>query len=452
VASESQGDAQKVRAIEDCFDALVERARTSTTGSERFALSLQAEISDFVRMNRGAVRQAGTVSQTELTCTLVDGARSVSVGLGLSGRADVDRRALDDAIVRARSALTVVPEDPHMLVCDEEGALRVVDDAEATSAEDIVGALLDEAQGLDLVGVLARGPVVRAVATSSGRRGFYARSSYSLDWSVVTPSGRAVKQGLAGTSLDRALLSRKVDEARALTDVLERPPREIARGEARAFLAPEAVAEILDLMSWGGFGQRAIATKTSPLARLAEGATRLASGVSLVEHIGSGRAPPFHSQGFACARKVSLVDDGAFAGALVSPRSAREYGVPHTGHDAQEAPIALELAAGDVEDPMRALGDGVWLSNLWYLNYSDRRAARVTGMTRFACLVVEDGRPVAPLAPMRFDDSFFRIFGERLRGLTSTRALLLSTSTYERRAIESKLVPGALVDGLRFTL
>lgn len=452
MASDSANDAQRVRDIEKGFDALVDQARASTRGSERFSLSLSAEISDFVRMNRGAVRQAGTVSQSELTCTLVDGARSTSIGIGLSGHRADDGRALDQAIARARAALAVVADDPHMLVCEETGTLRVVDGAEATVAEDVVTALLDAAHGLDLVGVLARGPVVRAVATSSGRRGFYARSSYSLDWSVVTSSGRAVKQGLAGTVLDRTLLAKKIDEARALTDVLERPVREIARGDVRAYLAPEAVAEILDLMSWGGFGQRAIATKTSPLARLAEGAVQLAPGVSLVEHIGSGRAPPFHPQGFACAPRVSLIDDGRFVGPLISPRSAREYGVAHTGHDEQEAPMALELAAGDVDDPMRALGDGVWLSNLWYLNYSDRRAARITGMTRFACLVVEGGRPVAPLAPMRFDDSFFRIFGERLRGLSTARATLLSTSTYERRAIESKVIPGALVDGLRFTL
>ena len=40
---------------------------------------------------------------------------------------------------------------------------------------------------------------------------------------------------------------------------------------------------------------------------------------------------------------------------------------------------------------MQSLGTGLWVSNLWYLNYSDRRACRMTGMPRFACLWVENG-------------------------------------------------------------
>ena len=37
------------------------------------------------------------------------------------------------------------------------------------------------------------------------------------------------------------------------------------------------------------------------------------------------------------------------------------------------------------------LDTGIYVNNLWYLNYSDRPAGRITGMTRFATLWVEEG-------------------------------------------------------------
>ena len=76
----------------------------------------------------------------------------------------------------------------------------------------------------------------------------------------------------------------------------------------------------------------------------------------------------------------------------------------------------------------------------------------MTGLTRFACLWVEDGRPVEPIGVMRFDDSFLRMFGEGLLGLGDRAELITESDTYLERQLGSKSTPGALVDGWRLTL
>jgi predicted Zn-dependent protease len=112
------------------------------------------------------------------------------------------------------------------------------------------------------------------------------------------------------------------------------------------------------------------------------------------------------------------------------------------------------MASGDlpVGQAPEVLGTGLYLSNLWYCNFSDRNAARVTGMTRYACLWVENGEAVAPFAPMRFDDSLLELLGRRLVALTRERELLLDDSTYEGRSTAGMLLPGALVEGFTLTL
>ena len=108
-----------------------------------------------------------------------------------------------------------------------------------------------------------------------------------------------------------------------------------------------------------------------------------------------------------------------------------------------------ELSAGDA---LAALDTGLYIGNLWYLNFSDRPACRLTGMTRFASFWVEDGKIVAPVNVMRFDDSVFRLFGEQLVGLTAERELVASSDTYGARNVSSMRLPGAVVRDMAFTL
>ena len=94
----------------------------------------------------------------------------------------------------------------------------------------------------------------------------------------------------------------------------------------------------------------------------------------------------------------------------------------------------------------------LYISNLWYLNFSDRSACRTTGMTRFATFWVEGGTIQSPLEVMRFDETLFSMLGEKLVGLTRERELLLDPGTYEQRSTRSAHLPGALVDDFTLTL
>ncbi len=139
---------------------------------------------------------------------------------------------------------------------------------------------------------------------------------------------------------------------------------------------------------------------------------------------------------------------------MVSSRSAAEYGLSANGADSGEYPGALQMRAGDLaqENILKELGTGLYISNLWYLNYSDQSAGRMTGMTRFATFWVENGEIQAPVSTMRFDDSVYSLLGSELLGLTRERELLLSASTYDQRQTSSNLLPGALIGQLTLTL
>jgi predicted Zn-dependent protease len=236
-------------------------------------------------------------------------------------------------------------------------------------------------------------------------------------------------------------------------ELLGKAQRTLEPGEYRAYLAPRALEEMTGLLSWDGFSAKARATRQSPLLRMEHG-VRLSPKVSLTENTRDGVAPHFQQDGFVKPGSVTVIAGGALREALVSPRSAKEYGLEANAANARESPESLDMAPGGLafDDVLAALDTGLYIGNLWYLNFSDRSACRITGMTRFATFWVESGRIVAPLNPMRFDDTLYRMLGEKLVELTRDTELLLDASTYDGRTTASARLPGALLESLRFTL
>ncbi len=440
--------------MQDYFHALADHATGRIRGEERLTCHFQGEDSDFVRLNNGRIRQAGHVQQRTLSVRLIDGQRHATEQLALAGRADEDRRRIDEAVNALRELLPLLPEDPHLLIAEEvHHSSRVAEDR-LPSAADAVDAAIAAADGADLVGLYAGGGIHVGFANSHGQRNWMTSHSFNLDFSLYLRGDKAVKSSYAGFDWSDAELAGKMAAAKRELAVLARPARKLERGGYRVYLSPVAIRELLGLLSWDSFGLKHVRTCQSALLQLAEGNDNFSAEFHLRENCADGVAAGFSSDGFVRPAAVELVRAGRHAGALVSARSAQEYGVPANGASAEEMPDSLDLLGGELprDEAAQRLGTGVWINNLWYTNFSDRPAGRITGMTRFATLWVEDGEVVAPLDVMRFDETLYRMFGSCLLGLTAERDLLLDSDTYFRRSSGSMRLPGALVEDFTFTL
>ena len=424
---------------------------------EIYTANFAAEASDFVRMNRGKVRQPGTVIQRYLDIDLIRGTRHATHLVSLSGDLAVDKATIAETIAATRAALADVADDPHLLIATDVRSTREVRGGPLPAPETIIDAVLDAALGTDLVGLYAGGPVYRGFANSHGQRNWHEATAFNLQWSLYHRADKAVKSALSGFAWDAAALAAKMGEARLELAHMTRPAKALPPGKYRAYLAPAAMEDVASMMCWGGFSARALATKQSSLTRMRSGdadEARLDPRVTIVEATSEGVAPTFQGDGFVRPARVPLIEAGRLTGSLVSPRTEREFGLTANGANGWEAPESLAMAGGALaaNNVLAALGTGLFVGNLHYLNYSDRPACRLTGMTRFATFWVEGGEIVAPIDVMRFDDTLFRMLGPNLEGLTTETELLLASDTYRARQLSSMSVPGALLSELTFTL
>ncbi len=440
--------------MQDYFHQVADALTAVLTGNEVYTARFAAEESDFVRLNHNQVRQAGSVTQRSVHVDLIEDRRHASGWLGLSGDLEADRTRIGRLIGDLRDARRQLPEDPHLLYATEVQSTERRDENRLPDADDVLADIQRAGRGRDLVGLYAGGGIHAGFANSLGQRNWDTKYSYNFGWSFYHQADKAVKANYAGFEWTPSAFERKLAWAAEQLEAIAHPARSIKPGRYRVYLAPAAVLDLIRLLGWGGFGLKAHRTKETSLLKMIEGEARMASSVSIAENTRDGVAPSFQDAGFLRPDRVALIDGGELTGCLVSPRSAKEYGVPTNGASPHEAPESVDLGAGDLltDDVLRRLDTGVYVNNLHYLNYSDRPGCRATGMTRFATYWVEHGAIQGPLNVMRFDETLYRIFGENLMGLTTEREMILDADTYFHRSTASARLPGALVEDFSFTL
>jgi predicted Zn-dependent protease len=421
-------------------------------GDEVLLLNFDGEDSDFVRFNRNAIRQAGHVRQQRLQLTLIDGQRQAAAAFHLYGQRDQELEQVRTVLDTLRRQLPLLPDDPYINYAREPRDTVQQQSVNPPPARDTVDDVISAARGLDLVGLWSSGEMASGFTNSLGQFNWFSRASFNLDWSVYHQGDKAVKQDYAGFDWQQGQFDEKIARARETLPLLGRPARDIEPGCYRVFLTPAALYELTTLLGWGGFDLKSHRTAQTPLLRMIREGVALHPNVSLTEHHSAGLAPPFTRAGFIKPECVELIRAGVYQDCLADARSASEYGTAVNCD--LDHPQSLQIAAGELpgSEVLRALDTGLYISNLWYCNYSDRSRCRITGMTRFACLWVENGRIVAPVNVMRFDETLYNILGSGLLALTREREHIFDSSTYERRSQDSALLPGALVEGFTLTL
>jgi len=445
--------------IESRFDKVCELLFRQLLPGEALTIDFAGESSDFLRFSNGKVRQIGHVYQADAQIKYFRDGRTISSAFETSGDAAVDAQLATNALSVARRESSLLPEDPYQTLPTATDSSREVFPGRLPDPGRIPDEILSPGQaitlaGADFVGLHAQGAICRGAATSAGAKHWFASETFAVDYSAYLPGGKALKSCYAGQEWDPAEYTRRLSAAIPKLEALARPERIITPGGYRIYLAPDAVNEFVTFFSWNGLGERGMREGESSYLALRDGRKRLSPLFHLTQDFSLGVEPRFNGLGEVAPAKLLLIEGGKLASTLVSARSAKRYGVTSNAAPAGEEVRSAAIGAGalDEEEALSALGTGLYISNLHYLNWSDNDSGRITGMTRFACFWVQNGQIVAPIKDMRFDESIYRLFGDKLQGLTRQRSLIPNTGSYNKRDLGGALLPGILVDDFTFTL
>ena len=436
------------------FKKVSEYLFNSLESNEILILNFDAEQTDFVRFNHAKIRQAGNVDQATLTLSLVYKRKSLNSVIRLSLDYQKDSVLLLRTLYYLRREIPELPQDPYLMYERNLNSFDRETKNKSLDSFNITDSILQGCHSLDMVGILSTGAIMKGFSNSLGQFNWHESQSFNFDWSMYTDTGKAIKQNYSDQVWDQNIFSSLLDESKQKLQVIDNKEQTIQPGEYRVYLSPSALNEIVDMLSWGGFSYKANKIGSSPLHLMMKGEKKLNKIVSFTEDLTNGISPKFHSDGFIKPDTTELIINGEYKSSLISPRSALEYSVNHNAAEYYESPVSINLKEGVISNDniLATLKDGIYISNLWYLNFSDLNNGRITGLTRFGCFKVSNGEYQGPINTMRFDETVYNIFGDKLIGLTNNKQLIIDSSTYEERSTHSSTIPGAIVEDFKMTL
>ncbi|MBE8997805.1 MULTISPECIES: TldD/PmbA family protein [unclassified Nostoc] len=445
---------EELSALEVSFNRLVETLLIKKAENEQFTVKLSSERSQFTRFNHAKVRQTGCVADGWIELTLMAEQRSSVRQFPFTGNWELDWQLAYSALQELRDELILLPIDPYLVLPSGTNTSREVHSGNLLAEEAVVSSVLEQVNELDFTGIYAGGIVIKGYGDSSGQKHWFATDSFTLDYSLFSASGQAVKGTFAGSDWNKSAYIAKISEAKKQLELLARPCKELPRGQYKTYFAPAAVADLLVMLSWGAISEADIQQGNSALAALSRQEKQLSPAFSLKENFQRGLVPRFNELGEMAAPELPVIEKGRLVNTLVNSRTAKEYQKTANGANGSETLRAPEISSGNLvfEQILPRLDTGLYLSNLHYLNWSDRQTGRITGMTRYACFWVENGEIIAPIENLRFDESLYRFWGENLVDLTDFQEFIPEVGTYDSRQLGGSLVPGMLVEDFTYTL
>lgn len=426
-------------------------------GNEELSVGLHSEESEFIRFNHSQVRQNTHVHQHEVNFQFQNDGRVYGKTTTLTLDPEQDLALGREFIQEMRRVLPLIDPSPKHTPMVNNGTSEVFQKSERPPVEKVINNISDVFAKSDLAGFYCAGPLRQASLNSKGQSHYFENDSFFFDYSVYD-GPRAAKGYYADKSWNDAQFEKQAAHAKNTLSLLVKPQIKVKPGAYRTYLAPMAVGEITEIFNWRAVSRSAYEQGFTPLKKLHTREQLLSPHFSLIENNSLGLNSHFNTQGEISPAILPVIENGEMKNFLINSATAKEYNLVSNNADAGlwhgEAMRSIEIRAGALEEDqiLKQLGTGLYLTNLHYINWSDPQAARLTGMTRFACFWVENGEIAGPIQDLRFDDSLYNIFGAELLGLTKERSQFTNTMTYQKRRLGGMIVPGALLGKMNFTL
>lgn len=379
----------------------------------------EASADSWVRFAAGTVSTSGSVERTSLRVTVAFGTRT-----GTSRTEDVSADGIARAVRQAADLAKILPASPEYTppvpAQRYPRSVSAWDAATASSAAGqraaVAGSVLEVARQAGLVGSGFHQVSEHATAfvSSAGASGVHRSTSAQLECTLRTEDG--MQSGWAGAYAPRAAALDATARAKRAADKATRwkEPSALPPGRYTAILEPAAVEPLAGYLL-GSLDRRSADEGRSPFSapdgKTRIGETLFSETLSLSCDPADKDIPgsPFAEDGLA-ARKFVAVEKGVLAALPVSRHWAREKKLQPS---AESGNWVLSFSGADekgVDGLIASTERGILVTRIWYVRMLSPQNLTVTGLTRDATFLVENGVITRPIKNFRINQSLLEMF------------------------------------------
>ena len=443
----------------EIYNTICSQVYSTLEEGEGLTIYMEGENSQYFRFNDSKIRQTGIIEDYNVTLSLYRGKKSLQATTTISSDIDYSVKNLISEINGLRAPLSLIPENNFTAFPEKFDSLEVYREGDLPDREEILDILMGIIDSNNLTGVWTSGKIFRASSTSKGTHHWFEKDSFIFDFSLIDAKENMVKILYPGSDWNKDDFVEAFDDASKRLQLMDKPKLELKPGKYRVWFEPHAVADFVDMLNWNGVSEASLRNGSSCLLKMRKDNIKLSEKFSLDESFDRKSTASFNSRS-EVSGNVSLIKHGILKNTLINSKTALEYGLnSNYAEDVNSWGMGEYLRApfmhgGDIKlnERFEKLGTGIFISNIHYLNWSDNLGGRITGLTRYACYWVQDGKMIAPIKTMRFDDSFYNFFGDNLEAVGETVLSRPVIETYDGRNPGETTCPGILVNDFELTL
>tara|TARA_Y100000389_G_C17462892_1_gene523152 strand:- start:4 stop:1344 length:1341 start_codon:yes stop_codon:yes gene_type:complete len=443
----------------ELYNAICDQVYISLKEGEQLTIYMEGENSQYFRFNDSKIRQTGIIEDYKVTLSLFHGKKSLQATTTISSDINYSVKNLISEINGLREPLSLIPENSFTEFPEKFNSCDMHRVGQLPDREDILDSLMDIIREDNLTGVWTSGKIFRASSTSEGTNHWFEKDSFIFDFSLIDAKENMVKILYPGYEWSKEKFLSAFNDASAQLKLMNKSKIELKPGKYRVWFEPHAVADFVDMLNWNGVSESSLRNGSSSLLKMRNDNVKLSKKFSLDESFDRKSTAPFNSRG-EVSNNVHLIENGELKNTLINSKTALEYNLKSNyAEDVNSWGMGEYLRAplmhgGDIKqnERLQRLGTGIFISNIHYLNWSDNLGGRITGLTRYVCYWVEDGKMIAPIKTMRFDDSFYNFFGNNLEGVGESILSRPVIETYDGRNPGETTCPGILVNDFELTL
>ncbi len=387
------------------------RAALKACPAKEVEVWVSAHAAGNVRFAANTVTTSGASERVSISVAAAYGERAASAStedITPAGIANVARQAADFAKLVPPSPERMPAVKPQVYPKTfgwDAATARATPETRAARAQAVLTAAAEA--NLVAAGYTEDSESMTVFVNSAGASGV-SRSTYS-DLSTTMRTADGKQSGWAGRSSHRAsdldaaaLAARAADKASKWSNPIELPP-----GRYTTVLEPAAVGPLLGYL-YGSLDRRSADEGRSPFSR--EGGTRIgealfAPTLSIVSDPADKSIPgsPFAEDGLA-AKKLVAVENGTLTSLVTSRFWAKKDKLAVTPVS-RNWKLVSSAPAASLDELIAGTQRGVLVTRVWYVRMLAPQTLTVTGLTRDATFLIEDGKVTSPIKNFRINQS-----------------------------------------------
>ncbi len=407
---------------------------------------------DFLRFFRSQINYNISNRISRLSATIHKGKRSYGFGI-----IDPDLRKIRQHVIDALEIIDKLPPDPDFN--DLEDNTETVDVIEKESnietlplekkidiLETVSKAI--EPHGFRIYGTFICNHIEDLIINSNGLDKRSVLSPIMLELKAVSDKNDVtVLQSFGGEDFSLFNRDKFIEKMVMKVQAAENDIVDVESGEYEVVLAPRVIGELISYLSYG-MSAGALDMKRSFFEGKLDQKIFPESITLRDDPDYPGLIRYAYNHDGHIYKTVTLIEKGVFKNFFVDNYYGRKMNMEKNG--AGGLCIVLEPGDETLEDLIKPIKRGLYISSLHYMNFINPKETSVTGLTRDGTFLIEDGRITRVVNNLRFTQRIAEIV-ERITGIENVNSVVPFSGNYEDFGIDTVSMPHVRVNGFKIS-